>query len=67
MCEEYSGGRARLSYLQLINVWVEYSVDEADTRALVWILVGQLDMDLPETTLKGSCDSSAQLEQCVLD
>jgi len=39
---------------EFINVWVKYSVDEADARALVWILIGQLDVDLPETTLKGS-------------
>ena len=32
---------------QLINVGVEYPVDEADAGAFVWVLVGQLDVDFP--------------------
>lgn len=38
--------------IQLIDVGVEYPVDEADARALVRILVWQLDMDLPKTTFE---------------
>jgi hypothetical protein len=43
--------------IQLIDVGVEYPVDEADARAFVGVLIGELDMDFPETALKGSCDS----------
>jgi hypothetical protein len=45
--------------VQLVDVWVEYPVHEADARTLVWVLVWQLDVDLPETAFEGSCDSSA--------
>ena len=40
-------------HIQLINVGVEYPVDEADARALVWILVWQFDVYLPETAFEG--------------
>lgn len=32
---------------QLIDVGMKYPVNEADARALVRVLIGQLDMDLP--------------------
>jgi hypothetical protein len=43
---------------QLIYVGMEYPVDEANTRALIGVLIGQLDMDLPETALERGCFSS---------
>jgi hypothetical protein len=45
-------GKARED-AQLIDVRVEDSVDEADTRALVRILVGKLNVNLPEAALEG--------------
>jgi len=33
---------------------MEYPVDEPDARALVWVLIGKLYVDLPETTSKWS-------------
>ena len=33
--------------IQLVNIGVEYAVDEADAGRFVGILVWQLDMDLP--------------------
>ena len=36
----------------LIDVWVKYAVDKADARTFVWILVGQLHVDLPQATFK---------------
>lgn len=41
--------------IQLVNVGVEYAVDEADTRTFVRILIGKLDVDLPKTSGKRSC------------
>jgi hypothetical protein len=41
-------------FLQLINVGVENSVDEADARAFVRVLIRQLDMDFPVTTSERS-------------
>jgi hypothetical protein len=40
---------------------VEYPVHEADARALVWVLVWQLDVDLPEAAFEGSCGWSAEV------
>ena len=37
---------------------MEYPVHKADARTLVRILVRELDMDLPETTLEWSCGGS---------
>ena len=34
---------------QLIYVWVVDPVHEADTRALVWVVIWQLDVNLPES------------------
>lgn len=39
--------------VQLIDIWVEDAVHKADRWALVRILVGKLDMDLPEAALEG--------------
>jgi hypothetical protein len=47
---------ARVKGIQLINVGVEYPVDEANTGALVRILVWQFDVDLPETAFEWSCN-----------
>jgi len=38
---------------QLVNVRMEDSVNEPDARALVWVLIRQLDVDLPMATLEG--------------
>lgn len=40
--------------IQLVDVWVKYAVDEANTRALVWVLIGKLDMNLPKASGKWS-------------
>lgn len=37
---------------QLVDVWVENSVDESDARAFVWVLVRQFDVDLPKASGK---------------
>ena len=37
----------------LIDIWVKYAVDKADARAFVWILVGQLHVNLPQATFEG--------------
>jgi hypothetical protein len=37
---------------------MKYSVDEANAGALVGVLVGQLDVDLPETALERGYSSS---------
>lgn len=44
-----------LKHSQFVNVWVENAVHESDAGALVRILVGQLDVDLPESALEGCC------------
>jgi hypothetical protein len=49
--------RLQVEGIQLVDVGVEYPVDEADARAFVGVLIGELDMDFPETALKGGCDS----------
>lgn len=38
--------------IQLVDVGVEYPVDEADTGALVGILVWQFDVYLPKTAFE---------------
>lgn len=38
---------------QLVDIGVEDAVHEADAGALVGVLVGQLDVDLPEAALEG--------------
>lgn len=40
---------------QFINVWVEDAVHKANAGALVRVLIGQLDVDLPESALEGRC------------
>jgi hypothetical protein len=40
---------------QFIDIWVEDAVYEANARALVRVLVGQFDVDLPETSLEWCC------------
>lgn len=42
----------QVAHLQFIDVWVEDSIDESNARALVWVLVGQLDVDFPVTSGK---------------
>jgi hypothetical protein len=39
---------------QLINIGMENTVHETDTRRLVRVTVRQLDVDLPNAALKGS-------------
>ena len=39
--------------LQFIDVRVEDAVYEANARALVRVLIGELDVDLPKSTLEG--------------
>ena len=33
--------------LHLVDIWMEYAVDEADAWTFVWILVWQFYVDLP--------------------
>ena len=40
---------------------MEYLVHEADAGGLVWVLVRELDVDLPEATGEGRCDCLAHL------
>lgn len=44
------------SHKQLVNVWMEYPVHKSNRWALVWVLIRDLDMNLPCTTSKWSCD-----------
>ena len=37
---------------QLVYVWMEDAIDEADTGGLVWVLVWELDVYFPEPTLE---------------
>ena len=46
------GGGHRKCCSQFINIRVEDTVHEANAGALVGVLVGQLDVNLPETTLE---------------
>jgi hypothetical protein len=36
-----------IEYAQLIDVWMENAIHESNARALIGILIWQLDMDLP--------------------
>ena len=59
--ERWEEGGGRMGNVQLVNVRMEDAVDEADTGALVGILVGEFDVDFPQTTLEGSlvsCEST---------
>lgn len=37
---------------QLVDIWVEDFVLEPDAGTFVWVLVGELDVDPPESTLE---------------
>jgi hypothetical protein len=39
---------------QLVNVGMEDAVQETDTRRLVWVILRQLNVNLPDTALKWS-------------
>jgi hypothetical protein len=39
--------------VQLIDIGMKYSVHEANAGALIGILVGELDMDLPKSAGEG--------------
>jgi hypothetical protein len=41
--------------VQFVDVRVEDAVNEANAGALVRVLIGQLDVDLPESALEGCC------------
>ena len=45
----------RPPYLQFIDIGVEDAIHEADTRRLVRVLVGQLDVDLPNAAFERGC------------
>jgi hypothetical protein len=42
---------------QLVDVGMEDAIDKADAWRLVRVLVGELDVDFPETAEKGCCKS----------
>jgi len=44
-----------LSNLQFIDIRVEDAVHETDARRLVWVLVGQLNVDFPDAAFEGRC------------
>jgi hypothetical protein len=44
---------------QLVDVGMEDAIDKADAWRLVWVLVGKLDVDFPETAEEGCCESVA--------
>lgn len=44
----------RRELVQFIDIGMEYPVHKADARAFVRILIGQLNMDFPETPLERS-------------
>ena len=46
-----------LLHLQLIDVGVEDSVYESNTRRLVRVLIGELDSDFPDAAFEGGCYS----------
>ena len=39
-------------YLQLVDIGMEDLIDEANTRALIRVLVRQLDMNLPQAAFE---------------
>ena len=49
-------------HLQLVYVGVEDAVREADAGRLVGVLVGQLDVDFPDTTFEGSLAWALKLD-----
>lgn len=49
-------------HIQLVDIGVEDAVHEADARALVGVLIGQLNVDLPETALEWRCSSVSRCE-----
>jgi hypothetical protein len=42
--------------VQLVDIRVEYSVDEADAGAFVWVLIREFHVNFPEATLKRCYD-----------
>lgn len=52
--------------VQLIDVGMEYSIHESDAGTLVRILVGELDVNLPETALEGCCDASVMSQMSLI-
>lgn len=42
---------------QFINIWVEDAIHKADAWAFIRVLIWELYMDFPETTLKWSCET----------
>lgn len=47
-----------LRVLQLVDVGMEDAVHESNARALVGVLIRQLDVNFPETALEGCCGLS---------
>ena len=45
-------GAACQGYLHFVDVGMEDLIDEANTRALIRVLVRQLDMNLPQAAFK---------------
>lgn len=42
-------------HLQLVDIGVEDSIREPDTRRLVGVLIRYLDVDFPQAALEGCC------------
>lgn len=51
---------------QLIYVRVVDPVHEADTRALVWVVIWELDVDFPESAFVWCCASLVLFVLCLL-
>lgn len=55
---------------EFVDVWVENLVDEADGRTLVRVLVGQLNMDLPDSLpkrrVRGAVEPHVKLAHIVI-
>ena len=47
---------------QLVDIGMEYPVHEADTRALVGVLVWQLDVDLPQSADERCLDRALEAD-----
>lgn len=43
---------------------MEDAIHEADAGALVGVLVGELDVNLPEAALEGCCDGAQYVVSC---
>ena len=43
-----------MTTVQLVDIGMEDTVDETNTGALVWVLIREFDVNLPETALKRS-------------